>query len=72
MLTGHEDRTRAVLEHARRMREKHTETRVEAIPKEVGAALLAMAEEIRSLKSDLAAERQRIDSILEAVEDANG
>jgi len=54
------------------MREKHTETRVEAIPKEVGAALLAMAEEIRSLKSDLAAERQRIDSILEAVEDANG
>jgi len=71
MHTGHDERTRAVLEHARRMREKHTETRVE-LPSELKDALVAMAEEIRSLKADLAAERHRVDSILKAVEDANG
>lgn len=72
MHAGHEDRTRAVLEHARRMREKHTETRVEAIPKEIGAALLAMADEIRSLQCQIETERHRVDAILTAVREANG
>lgn len=50
MHAGHEERTRAVLEHARRMREKHVETRIEAIPPEIRAEIDDLRQRVEKIE----------------------
>lgn len=53
MNTGHEERTRAVIEHAKRAREQRIETRVSAVPKELADTIGALAELAGALRAFL-------------------
>lgn len=55
--TGHEQRTRAVIEHAKRIKERHTETRVE-LAQEAIDLMLELTQQIEALKAR-DAERER-------------
>lgn len=62
MPNGHDERTRAILEHLAR-RSVQTETRVEAIPGDIQTLLLEMADTIASLNRRVTEIQNTVDAM---------